>query len=428
MRASLALAALVVACALVGCGNQQASSSRVPSDAPAALGAVEVTIYWPQTPAPAEMDGASPMEAEARGNEVIVRLIPLATETIELTASGAGISPDITRVVTKSQVQGDVAKVTLYIPPGTGRLLRALAKDAADIILVGGSSTVDVAAGVVTTTGLELGPAQNGKIAFALCPTSGAAEIYTIDPDGSNLSVLVSDPAIDATPCWSPDGTRIAFESNRTGDFEIYAADAGGGNVARLTADPGFDGWPRWSPDGVRIAFHSDRTGDSEVYVMDADGSNVVRLTTNPAVDNLPSWSPDGGRIAFQTDRDGNYEVYTMDADGSDPVDLTQDPGGDYAPEWSPDGTRIAFVSGRDGNGEVYAMDADGSSPVNLSANPAEESYLAWSPDGSMIAFTSSRAAGGYQVFVMDADGSNPTQLTSSVTTIKCGPRWQPLY
>ena len=70
--------------------------------------------------------------------------------------------------------------------------------------------------------------------------------------------------------------------------------DADGSNQTRLTNNPASDAQPAWSPDGTKIAFNSDRDGNFEVYVMDADGSNQTRLTNNPADDGGPAWSPDG--------------------------------------------------------------------------------------------------------------------------------------
>ena len=82
----------------------------------------------------------------------------------------------------------------------------------------------------------------------------------------------------DTDPAWSPDGTRIAFGSNRDGDRDIYVMDADGGNVQQLTDDPESDRDPAWSPDGTRIAF----TRNGDIYVMDADGGNVQLLTDGP--------------------------------------------------------------------------------------------------------------------------------------------------
>ncbi|MBI1927230.1 sigma-70 family RNA polymerase sigma factor [Candidatus Poribacteria bacterium] len=86
----------------------------------------------------------------------------------------------------------------------------------------------------------------------------------------------------------------------------------------------------------AKIAFTSNRDGNWEVYVMDADGKNPINLTKHPAQDTNHSWSPDGQKIAFASERDGNFEIYVMNADGSNPVNLTKNPAGDASPSWSP--------------------------------------------------------------------------------------------
>ena len=132
----------------------------------------------------------------------------------------------------------------------------------------------------------------------------------------------------------------------------------------------------------ARIAFASNRDGNYEIYVMDADGANLQRLTNNPHGDSSPSWSPDGKQIAFTSKRDGHVingiptdEIYVMDTDGGNPQNLTNNPHADYYPSWSPDGKQIAFASDRDGNFEIYVIDADGGNPQNLTNNPHADYY-----------------------------------------------------
>ena len=145
------------------------------------------------------------------------------------------------------------------------------------------------------------------------------------DIDGSNLVQLTDDSGGGELPSWSPDGSHIAFVSERDGDADIYVMDAQGVSIVQLTYDPTTDELPAWSPDSSRIAFASDRGGDSDIYVMDADGSNVVQLTHDPEYDSAPAWSPDGDRIAFHSYRDGDADIYVMNADGSNVVQLTLD-------------------------------------------------------------------------------------------------------
>ena len=105
----------------------------------------------------------------------------------------------------------------------------------------------------------------------------------------------------DTFPAWSPHGDRIAFTSNRDGDYEIYTVRTGGGGLTRLTRSPGNDAHPAWSPDAEWIAFASNRTGfkdetggmsDGEIFVMRADGSDVRQLTENAFEDGTPAWRP----------------------------------------------------------------------------------------------------------------------------------------
>jgi TolB protein len=199
---------------------------------------------------------------------------------------------------------------------------------------------------------------------------------YLARADGGALQRLTDNRAEDRFPVWSPDGSRIAFVSDRGGDEDVWVMRADGSGARVLTRDraaggrPGpADGAPAWSPDGARIAFTSDRGGGApEIHVMRADGGARRRLTrTAPTVtDTTPAWSPDGRLIAFGSDRVGlfNTEIYVMDADGGDQRRLTRRPGSDdLLPRFSPDGLRIVFsASGRAGE-RVVVMGADGSRP-----------------------------------------------------------------
>jgi PKD repeat protein len=138
------------------------------------------------------------------------------------------------------------------------------------------------------------------------------------------------------------------------------------GILVRITDTIGNSRDGIWSPDGSQIAFVSDRDGNAEIYLMNADGSSLLNLTNSGSNDTAPAWSPDGSQIAFVSDRDGNAEIYLMNADGSSLLNLTNSGSNDTAPAWSPDGSQIAFVSDRSGTWKVYLMRANGTDILTL--------------------------------------------------------------
>ncbi|HEY9517707.1 MAG TPA: hypothetical protein VIQ98_00515 [Gemmatimonadales bacterium] len=167
-------------------------------------------------------------------------------------------------------------------------------------------------------------------------------EIFVMKTDGTGAVNITNVPDFAFTPDWSPDGSRIAYTTDRDFDInftelanEIYVLNADGTLPRNITNhDTAEDGHPAWSPDGSRIAFHTNRNGSFEIYVMNADGSNPVNLTNHAASDFNPAWSPDGSKIAFETNRDGNSEIYIMNADGTGLVRVTNHPATDAFPAW----------------------------------------------------------------------------------------------
>jgi len=272
-------------------------------------------------------------------------------------------------------------------------------------------------------------PAPSGRIAFD-SDRDGNFEIYVMNADGTGVTRLTNGPAADGGPAWSPDGTRIAFTHNFD---DIYVMNADGTNQTNLTNSAALEAGPAWSPDGSRIAFQACEGldyGPCDIYVMSADGAGRTNLT-GTGDNSACAWSPDGSKIVFSSHRDGNIEIYLMNPDGTGVTRLTHSVGSDWLPAWSPDGTKIAFTSDREDPGctficneEIYVMNADGGGQTRVTSNPASDLGPDWSPDGSKIAFESYRD-GNYEVYVMNADGTGQTNLTNNPASDH-RPAWSP--
>lgn len=219
-----------------------------------------------------------------------------------------------------------------------------------------------------------------------------ADQIHVLRDEGATDVVLTSDGA-NFRPAWSPDGSLIAFSSEREAEPDVWVMAADGTGQHQLTDDAASDWAPAWSPDGTSIVFNSDRSGTFDLYRIDADGRNPTALTGGTADDYEPDWSPDGDLIAFTSNRDGDFGIWMVKADGSgEPRPLDTGDGSAYMPSWSPDGSMIAFASDRTGDFEVYVVASSGGESRNISRNPgADDGWIspAWAPDGLSILYPS---------------------------------------
>jgi len=203
-------------------------------------------------------------------------------------------------------------------------------------------------------------PGKNGRIVF----NDKTGALVLVNPDGTGLVRLartqVADELIGAS--WSPDGKQIAYSRYGNGDADIYTIEPDGSNQREVTFSRGTDVDPTWSPDGTRIAFETNRNGNWDIYAVNADGSGPTQLTSSSNGEEDPSWSHQDV-IAYTVEAaDGTKEIWTMNGDGSNKQQLTHSPNLSENPNWSPDGKWIVFDSDRaeKGNLNVYKMRADG--------------------------------------------------------------------
>lgn len=256
---------------------------------------------------------------------------PGANGKIAFTSRIDGPSPDVAgppQVFTIDADGTDLTQLTfsgLHDDPATfspdGRLI-AFARDNGTArlwLMNADGSNQTRASGVV---GPELPTDWSPDGTHVLLSADGA--VWSATPDGSHQQVIADSGAHEVAGSHSPDGTRVAFMSTfgtfAGQTFDLYTVRVDGTeDWVRLTNDRFDDLSADWSPEGSRIAFISNRDGDFEVYTMNPDGTGVTQITTNTAHELAVAWSPDGTRLAFTSDRElfGNSKLYVMNADGS---------------------------------------------------------------------------------------------------------------
>ena len=196
-------------------------------------------------------------------------------------------------------------------------------------------------------------------------------DIYTVDPNGSNLRRLTNYNVYTAEGTLSPDGKTIVFTSLKDGDLDIYTMNVDGTGIKRLTTAPGYDGGPFFSPDGKKIVYRAYHPTDStelrtyrdllrqemvrpnkmEIWVMNADGSDQQRITNLGGANFAPFFTPDGRRIIFSSNhknpRSRNFDLYLVNLDGSGLEQVTTNGDFDGFPQFSPDGRQLVWASNR---------------------------------------------------------------------------------
>lgn len=273
-------------------------------------------------------------------------------------------------------------------------------------------------------------------------------EIEAVDPAGNvgtttasytvaarTLTQLTTNPLADENPAWSPDGTRIAFQSKRNGDqFDLWVMDADGSNQDSLTTNVNEDRNPAWSPDGAWIAFDTNRAGTYDVWLLPLSGGEAAAdsLTFGNNDDIQPAWSPDGMTVYFSSDRGtaSPFNIWRQAADGSGaPVQVTAFLTGDFAPALSSDGTRLAFASALNFTEDhIYVMTIGDVAVAPLTGDTGfTETDPVWLPDADVVFFSRDDGTGSNVWFQGSGNEAVPVQATFGSGTVgDGGAAWSP--
>lgn len=222
--------------------------------------------------------------------------------------------------------------------------------------------------------------------------------------------VLTRDLGIDRQPVFSPDGGRLLFSSNRSGNVDLWILELSTGALTQLTDDPAGDWDPAFSPDGERVLWSSDRGGHMEVWIASVDGSQARQVSRDGVDAENPTMTSDGAWIVYASSNDEKKGVWKIRPDGSEARLLA--PGPFLLPETSPDGRTAVFMSLRSLDYVVNSVDVESGGlltyEIHLSTMQRSENLVMgrarWTPDGRGLLYISQNEEGRSGVYLQDFD------------------------
>jgi dipeptidyl aminopeptidase/acylaminoacyl peptidase len=308
------------------------------------------------------------------------------------------------------------------------------------------ATTLNIRQATFAEEGADFDPAVSSDGAFLVYASTQhrpTSDIYIKRTDSRVVTQLTSDAADDAMPAISPDGSKIAFASNRGGSWDIYVMPISGGQAVQVTDDAGDDVHPSWSPDGTALVFSrlSASSGRWEMWVAEASNASVSHFI---GFGLLPKWCPAPGtganasdKILYQLGRERgrrSFGVWTIDyADGmaSNPTEIASS--ADKAlinPTWSPDGQWVVFAEaqasttpGRSigaaaGESSLWMVGVDGDGRVRLTQGDGSHLSPTWGAQGRLY-FVSNRT-GRDTIWSLDlAPSVRAAQLLTNDSTMR---------
>jgi Tol biopolymer transport system component len=235
---------------------------------------------------------------------------------------------------------------------------------------------------------VEIAMSGDGRLAFSILRQN--ADIWKLPVDPQNgmptgaPQEVITTTREDSRGAWSPDGSMIAFNSDRTGEMNIWLYSITDRVSRQLTKGPGGDYQANWSPDGIRLVFFSSRAGTADIWSVEVATGELKPLSATASIDVNPFYSPDGKLIAFNSDASGRPEVWIMNADGTDARQLTDVGVMGHFLRWSKNGNSVIFRCPGHGTAQTLEAPIDGGSPKVL-CEVAGGAHMSLSPDYSRI-------------------------------------------
>ncbi len=238
---------------------------------------------------------------------------------------------------------------------------------------------------------------------------TGYSDIYLLDLTTLTQYRLTDDIHSNSFPSLSPDGTQVAFQSNRNGGWQIYVLDLATMDMTQLTEN-GNHYYPQWSPDGSQLAYTDASANVAQIAVRDMTTGDVRLVTDSNTNNYLPHWSADGEEIVVTA---GGDIITITQATGDMSAPLVVGDGWETDPDWSPDGRYVLYTTGAIGADDLYVVYMNTGEIFQITDATMDEIDPTWSPDSKQIAFAGDENDdGAYDLFIMTRDGTNHQQLT----------------
>lgn len=261
-------------------------------------------------------------------------------------------------------------------------------------------------------------------------------QVYVVDPQGGEARDVTQAPGkLHENFAWSWDGTRVTYVSNRDGHFDVYYSDVDTGQVHRVTNYPAVHHAPEFNPDGTMIAFGSNRSeyaNNWDTFTVNLTGGEEHKISQHEGeADEMsyyagqsPHWSPDGCRILIASAVPGNYDIMAADIETREQEWLANSKWDESNGQWSPDGSHVAYVVNDDGNLIIHVKNLhDGQSwPVSpvegvsgYTGMRGKGGSYRWTPDGKQIVYSYSGPAEAGSIWVVPAQGGEARCLYSTM-------------